>query len=62
MNLRNLKPAWRQFQLSNSLQRMSHEEIFLILESVEVKTINKVGRFLLHSFQFMALTICCQGG
>ena len=62
MNLDNLKPAWQQFRLSNSIQRMDQKEIFLILERAEEIAITKTSRLLIHAAMFIALTLCCQAG
>jgi hypothetical protein len=62
MNLNNLKPAWHQFRLLNSLQSIDKDEILLILERAEDRTINNTYRLLISSIVFAILTICCQGG
>lgn len=62
MNLDNLKPAWRQFRLKNSMRVMDQEEILLILERAEEITKDKTNRFMVHTLIFIVLTLCCQGG
>lgn len=62
MNLNNLKPAWRQFRLLNSVQLMDQEEILAMLERAEGMAVNKTNRFLMHTIMFIVLTCCCQGG
>jgi hypothetical protein len=62
MNLNNLKPAWRQFRLLNSMQSMDKEEILLIIERAEEMSISKIHRYLINSVIFTVLTICCQAG
>jgi hypothetical protein len=62
MNLDNLRPAWRQFRLSNSLRRMEQGEILFMLERAEGMALSKTNRFLTPSLVFVVLTICCQGG
>jgi len=62
MNLNNLKPAWRQFQLLNSMQSMDKEEILLIIERAEEMSINNIHRYLINAIMFTVLIISCQGG
>jgi hypothetical protein len=62
MNLDNLKPAWLQFRLSNSMRAMDHEEILLMLELAEGRAVNKGNKFLMYTLMFIVLTLCCQGG
>jgi hypothetical protein len=62
MNLNNLKPAWQQFRLLNSMQSMDQKEILLILDRVEDRSISNIHRFLISSLVFTILTLCCQGG
>jgi len=62
MNLDNLKPAWRQFRLLNSIQSMDKEEILFIIERAEGVSISNTQRWLINSVMFLVLTICCQGG
>lgn len=62
MNLNNLKPAWRQFQLLNSMQSMDKEEILLIIERAEEMSISNIHRYLITAIMFTVLIIGCQGG
>jgi hypothetical protein len=62
MNLDNLKPAWRQFQLVSSMRTLNEGEILLLLETAEAAEINKTHRLLMHAFTFIVLILCCQGG
>ncbi|HEY5825120.1 MAG TPA: hypothetical protein VIT44_12170 [Cyclobacteriaceae bacterium] len=62
MNLNNLKPAWQQFQLVNSMQSLDKEEILFIIEQAEVRSMGKMHRGLIGSLLFTVLTIICQGG
>jgi hypothetical protein len=62
MNLNNLKPAWRQCRLLNSMQSMDKEEILFIIERAEDMSISKIHRCLINSIMFTVLIICCQGG
>ena len=61
MNLNDLKPAWRQFQLLNSMQRIDREEILCMLDKAEGMAIRKTNRLVMHAMTFIVLT-CCQGG
>lgn len=62
MNLNNLKPAWRQFQLSHSMRPMNQEEILFILEKAEGIAVSKTQRFPVNAIMFIVLTFYCQGG
>ena len=62
MNLNNLKPAWRQWRVLNSMQGMNQEEILLILEGAEIMAISKTNRLLMLTIVFMVITFFCQGG
>jgi hypothetical protein len=62
MNLNNLKPAWRQFRLMNSIPRMDQNEILFILESAESMAVSKTNRLVVHAMVFIVLTFFCQGG
>lgn len=62
MNLDNLKPAWRQFRLLNSMQSMEHEEILSIIERSEARAVGRFHRLLANSVLFIILAICSQGG
>jgi len=62
MNLNNLKPAWRQFRLLNSMQSIDKQEILFIIERAEDMRIGKMHRSLINSILFTALIIFCQGG
>jgi hypothetical protein len=62
MNLNNLKPAWRQFQFLNSMERMDREEILFMLDKAEGMAIRKTNRLVMHAMTFLVLTCCCQGG
>ncbi len=62
MNLNNLKPAWRQFRLLNSMQSMDTEEILFIIERAEEMSISYIHRYLINGIIFTILIISCQGG
>jgi len=62
MNLNNLKPAWQQYRLLNSMQSVEKEEILFMIEQAEDMSINKLHRFFTNTAMFMLLTICIQGG
>jgi hypothetical protein len=62
MNLNNLKPAWRQFRLVNSMQPLDQNEILLMLERAEGTAVSKTNRLLMHTVMFVLLIFCCQGG
>jgi hypothetical protein len=62
MNLDNLKPAWQQFKILNSMRQTDHEEIVLMLERAEGMAASKTNRLVMYTFMFVVLTIFCQGG
>lgn len=62
MNLNNLKPAWRQFLLFNSMQPIDQKEILLIIERADRQTIRRLPRFMANAIMFIILIICSQGG
>jgi hypothetical protein len=62
MNLENLKPAWRRFQLLNAMQSMDQHEILLMLDAAEGTTISKTTRYVMGVVMLIVLTFCSQGG
>lgn len=62
MNLSNLKPAWRQFLLFNSMQPMDQKEILFIIEQADRRTIRRLPRVMTNTIMFIVLVICSQGG
>jgi hypothetical protein len=62
MNLNNLKPAWKQLRLYNSMQPIDQHEILLILERAEGIAVSKNYRSLISIMMVAVLTFCCQGG
>lgn len=62
MNLNNLKPAWRQFLLFNSMEPIDQEEILFIIDRADRQTIRRVPGFMINTIMFIILTACCQGG
>lgn len=62
MNLNNLKPAWQQLKVLNSMRLTDQEEILLMLERAEEITTDKTNRFLMYTLVFIVLTFCSQGG
>jgi hypothetical protein len=62
MNLNNLKPAWRQLKVLNSMRPMDQKEILSVLEMAEGMAVSKSTRLLMHTLIFIVLTFCCQGG
>ncbi|MBY0433611.1 MAG: hypothetical protein K2U26_05840 [Cyclobacteriaceae bacterium] len=62
MNLDNLKPAWQQFRLVNSMQSLDKHDILSIIERAEEMSLSKINQYLINFILFTVLTICCQGG
>ncbi len=61
MNLDNLKSAWKQHKLENSLSIISHDEILQIIDEPEM--INyRVRRLVGNIAMFLILLLGCQGG
>ncbi|MEZ4974449.1 MAG: hypothetical protein R2820_14145 [Cyclobacteriaceae bacterium] len=62
MNLSNLKPAWRQYRLMNSMQSMDQVEVLSILDRAEEIAVSTAHNYLINAAMFMVLTLFCQGG
>lgn len=62
MNLNNLKPAWRQFLLFNSMQPIDQREILSIIERADRQTMGRSSRVMANTVMVIILIICCQGG
>ena len=62
MNLNNLKPAWRQFRVLNSMQSMDKHEILLMIERAEEMSASNINTYVINSILFVVLIIFCQGG
>lgn len=62
MNLENLKPAWRQNVLFNSMDTIDQNELLSIIEKAEYSASRKITRQLATMFMFLILTVCCQAG
>lgn len=62
MNLNNLKPAWRQFVLFNSMQPIDQNEILFIIEEADRKTKSRLPKIMTSTILFIMLTIFCHGG
>lgn len=61
MNLNNLKPAWKQFLLVNSMEPLNREEILCIIEQTDQQSIIRLPGYM-TTIIFIILTTCCQGG
>ncbi len=62
MQLKDLKPAWKQFKFLNTMHPVDSKEILSIIEATEVTHKVKMQRVLLNMMIFIMLTISCQGG
>jgi hypothetical protein len=62
MNLNDLKPAWRQFVVLNSMQSMDQNEILSLIEQADRQAVRRLPGFLATTIMFIILTVCCQGG
>lgn len=61
MNLDNLKSAWQQHKLENTLGSISHAEILQVIAEPEVVN-NRVRRLIGNITMFIILLLSCQGG
>ena len=61
MNLNDLKPAWRQFLLFNSLEPMNQREVLSIIDGADRQTTRRLTG-VMTMIMFIVLTACCQGG
>jgi len=61
MSLNNLKPAWKQFILFNSMQPIDQQEILCIIEHADRQATDTLPRFVMPII-LLILTACCQGG
>ncbi len=62
MNLNNLKPAWQQFRLVNSMTAIDTAEILLLIDRAEDASVNKFHQYFINAIVFAVITICCQAG
>jgi hypothetical protein len=63
MNLNDLKPAWKQFRILNSIEAIDEKEILFIIEEADRRpALGRLPVFLTNTVLFIMLTICCQGG
>jgi hypothetical protein len=62
MNLNNLKPAWKQLLLFNSMEPLDREEILYIIEQADRQSITRFPGYITTIIMFIILTACCQGG
>jgi hypothetical protein len=62
MNLNNLKPAWRQFRLINSMEPIDQEEILSIIAGADRETIKRMPMFMINTIMVMVLIVFCQAG
>ncbi len=62
MQLNNLKSAWEQLKLANTMQHFGSEEILLIIEGSENANKTKTLRVLFNIAMFIFITMICQGG
>ena len=62
MHLNNLKIAWKQLKVMNSIQLIESDEILSIIEKPENMNKIKLQRLLFGLVMFIFITIFCQGG
>jgi hypothetical protein len=62
MNLNDLKPAWKQFRLINSMQPIDQDEILSIIERADREAVRRLPRFMTNTIVVIVLIICCQAG
>jgi hypothetical protein len=62
MNLENLKPAWKQFVLTNSMYSAEQNEILSIIGNTQLHKSKRLPVYMAITLVFIMLTVCCQGG
>ncbi len=62
MLLNNLKTAWKQLKIINTIPPIESNEILSIIEEHENLNNNKIYRVLYRLVIFFFMTILCQGG
>lgn len=63
MNLDELKPAWHQYKLQNSLESVDHQAILQIIGLPDQEADGRrFIRLAANVTMFLILFICCQGG
>ncbi len=63
MNLDDLKPAWQQYKLQNSLEGIDRQAVLGIIDNAnEEIRMNSAMRLAANAAMFLILLICCQGG
>lgn len=62
MQLKDLKPAWKQLKLLNAMHHIESKEILLIIENAEKTNKTKLQRVVFNTVMFIVITIFCQGG
>ena len=62
MNLDKLKPAWRQYKLANSMDRLERQDILSMIEIAEPSLYPLSKLTLVNAMMLALLTVCCQGG
>lgn len=62
MQLNDLKPAWKQLKLLNSLDHLESKEILSIIQNPENTHEAKLQRIVFNMIIFIVLTVICQSG
>lgn len=62
MHLDNLRTAWKQLKIMNSLQLIESNEILSIIEEPENLNIFKKQRIFVGLAILLLITLFCQGG
>lgn len=60
MTLDNFKTSWKQYRHECSMEQISQEQIYAILQSEQAPG-SRLG-VVLNTFVFIFLLICCQAG
>lgn len=62
MNIDKLKPAWMQYKLENSMDKLDRDTILGIIEAPE-PMVYPLSKFtMLNACVMVFMMICCQGG
>lgn|GEM_PF-1118361 len=61
MNLKDLRPAWRQYKLMHAMDPLDGGEVLAIIEGVENTQETRVRRVVLALIMFITITFIFQG-
>ena len=62
MSFNNLKPAWQQYKLENSLDKADIEGILQLIDAPQASAYSFNITALINGLLLPLLFVCCQGG